>query len=131
MSIRLFDYCSDQGRPGAIVHFYLCIVPFSAGMIGFRKDDHLILTVAAAPVISALFGITFDQHFKSPADVLPVLPERKAVLEPYDLVEPSFLYLLRHIVGIAAGGKRARPLAVKEHIAHIIARRFHQAQTFS
>src|SRR5271154_2312982 len=128
MSIRLFDYFSDQGCPGAMVHFYLYVIPFSVRMIGFWKDDHLILTVSAAPVISALFGITFDEHLKRLAEVLPVLLQRKAVLEPDDLIEPSFLYLFWYIIGIAAGCKRARPFAVKKHVAHVEARTFDDAQ---
>src|SRR5580658_10424906 len=110
MSIRLFDYFSDQGRPGAIVHFNLYVIPFSAGMIAFCKDDHLILTVPAAPVISALFGITFDKHLKSLAEVLPVLLERKSVLEPDDLVEPFLFYFFRNVVLVALCSKCARSL---------------------
>src|SRR5579872_7516898 len=122
MSIRLFDYFSDQGRPGAIVHFYLYVVPFSVEVIGFRKDDHLVLTVPAAPVISVLFRISFDQYLKRLAEVFPVLLQRKAVLQANDFVQPSFLHLFGYVVGIPAGGKGAWPLAVKKHVAHVEAR---------
>jgi hypothetical protein len=42
-------------------------------MTGFWKDDHLILTVAPAPFVSAFFGISFDEYLCCFADVFAIL----------------------------------------------------------
>ena len=92
------------------------------------EDHDAVLFRAAEELVAAAFAGTFCQHLHHLTHLGCVALRRDFVLQGDELVEATYLHLLRDVIGQVLAGIGAWTLAVLEHEGRVIAHLAHQRQ---